>query len=445
MRQVIVGLERVIAGLPEGGAEWEVLAEAVNVLIGLAEGKADRSDQSDRADGSEPVRPVAMGGGDMSQVEKFNARYGVKGRVNLGKKEFKNISDSSLLVISLIISVMPGIFWGLCFFRSSKPACTFSLVLLSFALYWFLNNFSNTTLDMQKKKMIGGIFILEVFMLLMDRQGFLLTVVISIGLCLALAVIAFRRQITGFEWLIKLLAATLAALIWGTFYNLYLGPEIIYMVNGYYPDSGYQSMGISSLFNFRDGLSFFMQNMGGILGGLGAWAGYLFTVFIGLGILAPLLRRKSDPAAADKALYCFMAYGYVLVCLIGMANIMLARHPAILWPDVVRYGYFNSFLVIIMFFGVLSLNSILAIWNGKSGRNLVFVLLSVLFLANVLYLPKSRDLILGGHRTLRCLVAQGLLQALRDPSIDYYALDLPVDDFDIISSVRGKPRLKYLP
>ncbi len=359
-----------------------------------------------------------------------------------GLKEFKNTDDYSILIISLMMLIMPGTFWGLCFFRSSKPACMLSLTVLSFGLYWFFNNFRKDGNDAQKKKALLLIFVFEVFMLMMDRQGVIFTVIISIGSCLALIILSWRRQTDGFGWMVKLLIFTLIALSWGTFYNLYLGPKIIFAGNGYYPSSAFQSMGLESLFNFRGGLTFIMYNMGGMLGGLGTVAGYLFAILIGIGILSPLIKGNSNPAIVDKSIYCFTAYAYVMICFIGSVNIMTFRHQPLLWPDVIRGGYFNPFMVVILFFFAISINSFLSTYDFRGNKYIVITILSFLLLANVMYLPKAREVIMNGHVKPECNQAQNLLQVLRDPSIDYRMVNLSVDEFNIASFVRGKPLLE---
>ncbi len=362
-----------------------------------------------------------------------------------GGKTFKNLSRGSLLAASSLPLVMPGIFWGLCYFRSSKPGCALALAVIAFCLYYFFHNFR----DDGKEKSLCAVFILvpvmEFFMMMMDRQGMFFALVITIGLGLTLGMLAWRRQDAGAGRLIRLTLYSFGVIAFGAWYNYYLGPELIFGANGVFPGAGFQEMGMSSLLNFRGGLAFFMQNMGGMFGGLGSWAGYIFTILIGLGIAAPWFWRKSHLDAVRRSGYLLFAYVYLVAAMIGAANMMTARHPAMLQADVIRGGYFAPNMVIMIFFFLISLDSVSAIWRYRHKKILIFAVLSLLLLANICYLPEAKRRIENGHLSGPCQNAQVLLQILRRPEIDYQSLSLSVREYNFIAAARRDKKLEYVP
>lgn len=361
-----------------------------------------------------------------------------------GNKIFNNLSKGSILAVSSLILVMPGTFWGLGYFRSSKPACALSLALISFCLYYFFHNFRDESKRPSLRKASVMIIIMEFFMMMMDRQGMFFALVITGGMCLALSILAWRKRDEGSKRLIKLTLYSFGVIAAGAYYNWYLGPQLIFSLNEVFPGAEFQKMGITSLFNFQGGLTFFMWNMGGMLGGLGSEAGYIFTVLIGLGILLPWFDRKSSPEAAGKAVYLFIAYGYLVAAMIGAANIMTTRHPAMLQPDVIRGNYFVPNMVIMIFFLLVALNSVSMVWRYRYKKSLCFTVLALLLLMNISYLPAAKSEIESGHLSGQCQNSQALLQVLRHHEIDYQTMDFPIREFNFIATARREVKLQYI-
>ncbi|MEZ4752624.1 MAG: hypothetical protein R3B54_18905 [Bdellovibrionota bacterium] len=120
------------------------------------------------------------------------------------------------------------------FFRSSKILVGFFLYVLLWVSFLETARWDWTRIK-RLAPVLLGLFALFVLMTLADRQGFFF--------CCALALVfgaaAWLYREARWYWLCGI---CVAASVVNTVYNLYLGPQLILSINGYYPDFSFQNM-----------------------------------------------------------------------------------------------------------------------------------------------------------------------------------------------------------
>lgn len=356
---------------------------------------------------------------------------------------FRRLSDGTVLLGSILLLASPFLFWAYSFFRSSKPFCAMALAVLLGVGFRLYRNRTNPAY--RAGRGIGVILIGMLLMGLADRQGVFFAALITVGIglaALAASLQAKGEEVPGARVLCRLACGGVAVLAVLALYNRVLAPALIFALNGYRPDWTYQQIGIGAAFHFDVGAEFVFGGLGVLFGETGIAGGVLFALLIPAGLLVPfLIRRRAGVRQADarSALHFTAAYFYLLFGMIVCANLMGSRHPAILWPEVLRGSYFAPNAVIVVFFLLLSLQSTVKIWPAGRRKSAAFTALLLLTAANIRALPRSYDLLADGIARHEIAITPGVLAALRDRSIDYRTINLPFRAVNFIAIFRGDP------
>jgi hypothetical protein len=230
-------------------------------------------------------------------------------------------------------------------------------------------------------------FVLALVVGLLDRQGAFYVVAAS-GIMLLHFWITRRAGTTA----MALAAAAVALQV----YNLWLGPAIIRLLNGYWPNFDYQRIPYHEVPDqFRPAFQFLWENGRVMLGG---FSGVTFTVLglAGLLLIWPRWRETMaglrHPPVIRAAVYASLGLGALLI----LHGAMILRHPPVFhWLDH-RYWYYPlPFLALLLFVLVVGTNAILP-RLGVKGLRVLQLLLGVVLIGNVASLPHYRDIMLGG-------------------------------------------------
>ncbi len=352
-----------------------------------------------------------------------------------GKRLFKNLDPGALLAVNVLFLLLPAVFWGSNFFRSAKPGCAAMLAVMAFGLYYFFLHIRE-----RNTWLWPLIFGSELLMLLFDRQGMFMAATLTVGCGILLIAVTLLEKDPELNRKTALLCfGSLGVVLLGTLYNLYLGPWFIFQLNGYYPKWDYQTMELQSVFNLRGGLIFMLTNIGGMFGGFGMIAGAGLILLIGGGLILPWFKYRRR-----TAIYTTAAFVFLLCAMTAAANLMAVRHPALLWPDVIRGGYFLPNAVVFMFFFLLSLNSLMEIFtNRKKAEHILFAALLLPLAGNVRALPEMLEIMSRGYAASEYSRVQTLLQVLREPKSDYQELMLTLREHNVVAAIRGERLLRY--
>ncbi len=358
-----------------------------------------------------------------------------------GTRLFKNIGTGSFLTVNCLLMTLPAIFWGNLFFRSSKPGCALMLVIIGFCLYDFFGKYQNKHCGNHLNRLIITIASAEMVMMLLDRQGMFWVATITVGLGLVSVGMVWMNTWRGAIPMKKLLIGSMLVLALGTIYNLYIAPYLIYCLNGYYPECNYQQVGIMGLLNFSGGLTFVLTNLGGMFGGLGIKTGVGVLVLIAAGLISPYLKRGENPVVKRWALWYICAYVFMMCAMIAAANLMTSQHPAMLYPDVIRGGYFMPNAMIVMFFFVIALNSFLGTW--RFDRRVACAILWLMLVGNIFLLRQENPMEPSGHLAGAKIHVHYILYALRHHDFDYQEIPLSLREFNVIAISRGDKLVRH--
>jgi hypothetical protein len=352
-----------------------------------------------------------------------------------GRKIFMNLTDGTLLVVNIIFLLQPMVFLGNLFFRSAKPGCALMLAVVVFSLYGLLADRATKT-----RWFYAFIFGGELLMALFDRQGMFFVGAITVGLGLFLPVVAYFEQNPELNRKLRWLCfGSLCVVLLATLYNLYFGPWLIFLFNGYYPQGSFQALNIWGVFNIQGGLIFILTNIGGAFGGLDMGWGVALILLIGGALALPWYRHRRRSAAYLTGMFVFWLCSTTVA-----ANLMVAQHPAILWADVIRSGYFLPNLVVLLFFFLQALNVVMEEFeNNKNAGRILFCLLLAPVVGNILVLDNAVNGEAGGHQASELKRVQTILQILREPDMDYQSLMLTLREYNVVAAVRGEPVIRY--
>ncbi|MCB0404357.1 MAG: hypothetical protein KDD51_06190 [Bdellovibrionales bacterium] len=211
------------------------------------------------------------------------------------------------------------------FFRSSKILVGFFLYVLLWLSFlesaswdWRKQNWKRLALSLL------GMFVLFLLMTLADRQGFFF--------CCALALVfgaaAWLYREPRWGWLC---AVALTASALNTIYNLYLGPALIFSINGYYPDFSFQNMRFLYSFEGLSARTIAARMIKSLLL-LGETVSYYFGsigTFWGLGLMGGVLVYLFKKGNVREGWISLLGMGLIVV----MALILVFRAPYLLWVE----------------------------------------------------------------------------------------------------------------
>lgn len=239
------------------------------------------------------------------------------------------------------------------FFRSAKFGCALVVTAITFlSLSLILRRYP---LHEQKRRTVAIIALLVVAGLF-DRQGAFFTAAYTVGVgCLLLIqqriqLLHVKLEGTGGDGetvLRNLATGGMGAVLFGMVYNLFLAPQLIFFLNGYYPDFSYQNLGPLSWFDILpEGGRFLCTNAAfALTGTLYLPGGILLLAGIGIPFFLCWHRKR------DKSCLMFgLAYLFMLAAMWAAASVMTARHPPILLPQVMTSVYFLPFWSLLIIF-----------------------------------------------------------------------------------------------
>ena len=302
--------------------------------------------------------------------------------------------------------------WGdFVFFRSSKPAVTFLLTLLCFTVIDLLKN-------QEQRNIFSKICIVSslVMMPFFDRQGFFFAGVFTVGSLFLWLAACYRKTAVwmwGSEKTVDLLRyfsfCGVVSLFVSTLWNIFIAPEIIMALNGYYPSFEYQQLPSGAYFNFAGGIEFFFKNIFFLFFPLG----YKWSIFAGVALIflfaANVFMIKT---VLHKRIFFAILFVLMIIIWIILSNIMTARHEAILMESVVYGIYFLPFLAILTVFFIL----LLANTSGYShyllvGLTVISILGNIALKCSIIEAPgKDGDLMFFYK-----MVAPAVIRNLNEP------------------------------
>ncbi len=240
------------------------------------------------------------------------------------------------------------------FFRSAKYGCT----LLFTATMVFSWGILVRRVGRARYQRIVIIAVLLAIAGLFDRQGAFFVAAFAGGtgaLLLALQILQLHPKLNlgiatcELKVLRMLALGGLGATVFNLCYNFWLGPWIIYFLNGYFPSFAYQNLhGISLLQVLPGGVKFLCGNCGFALTGVpNATAGFLLLVLIAGGFFFCWCRTRRG-----RSLIAGTIFLLALVAIILASTAMVGRHPPVLHPMVMVGLYFLPiWSLLIMFAG----------------------------------------------------------------------------------------------
>ena len=240
-------------------------------------------------------------------------------------------------------------------------------------------------------------FVLLVIAALLDRQGFFY--VLSACLMLLVHYLVTRK-------LKDLLLASVAAAIFIHIYNVFLGPAVIWAINGQEPDWSFQQIPVEAWANLPvhclQAGRLLIANLVLVAGGylavgylvLGLTAAWLMWKAIGFCLGQGRGRRwehcRSGPRLA--ILYTLM----IIALHVVMFGVMIARHPYVYtWIDHWYWYYPLPFLVVTLFGLAVLFHAVLPHLQTVP-RRLLRVALILIAASNLAHLPAYRTLMAGG-------------------------------------------------
>lgn len=257
---------------------------------------------------------------------------------------------------------------------------------------------------------------------LLDRQGFAYILI-------ACAVFCVHYLLT--RTLQDMLIASIAAAIFAHAYNLFLGPALIWAVNGYHPNFIYQHIPSEEFVGLPvlGAPRLLIANMAALTGGYYV-VGYLVVSGIAAWLLwkaidfhrAPPPGNLRERYSSGEALAMIHAL-IVFVLQIVMFLLMFARHGYLYeWIDHWYWYYTLPFLMTALFGLALLLNDVMPRLGATQRRTLQVALL-LMAISNLLHLPANRRLMLTSHWFSQEYPQSEMLKASirnhsRDPNLD---------------------------
>lgn len=363
------------------------------------------------------------------------------------RRLFDGLSHFMVSLACLLLLSSPFLFLGGTFFRSSKMLCSFSLALICAAL---LALYRRQISKPAEKFLVATVAISCLFMSLMDRQGVFFSLLLCVGVGLTALAMAFKeRSRPGSlesgtcKTLTSLALSLFGVLLFDALYNHLLAPHAIFHFNGYWPDFSFQRMGFMDVFNFRGGLPFLFGGMGIFACNSGMTGGLALGLLIGLGLLSPLLSRRKESwrerfksQEAHAAIQATLAYAFVLSGMLLSANLMTAKHPELLWRDVIRSVYFAPNAIAILFFLLFALDSAVKSFKGNLRLKFLAPLLALFAIGNVIALPNALETLRTGHIAVEMSFTPEAIYFIRNPSRDCHLSFLSYLHLDLIRALR---------
>ena len=317
-----------------------------------------------------------------------------------GNLLFRNMSKLEIFAGTCLLISTPDFLLNTSFFRSAKPLCTLFICLicyLTLLLYYRGMVFSKQN----NKLIIATIAIIELFMILSDRQGVFFVAALSVITAVFL-MFSFRLpelSPANRYSLFKLASVSASVLVFAALYNGLICPWIIFALNGYFPSFSFQNLQPVNINSALDGIMAFFRYVGVILGIGGVWGGIIVIAAIFILLLLPLRKHVGDWSmrSNQQQVYFLCAFILLIAMMVAMFVLMTARHSSLAsLPELVSGTYSMPTLALVVFFVMLALNC-LQRRKSKVVKNLITALIFLITLVNLILLPHYLNMQRQGH------------------------------------------------
>lgn len=317
-----------------------------------------------------------------------------------GNLLFRNLSKIEIFAGTCLLMSMPIFVLNSSFFRSAKPLCSLFLCLISYftlLLYYRGMIFKNR----KNNLLIWTIIAVELLMVISDKQGvfFVAAFGMIFAIFLIFSFILPKLSIPNNRSLLFLALGTAGVLLISVLYNGMICPQIIYALNGYYPNFDFQkpqAINISVIFS---GLAVFLKFIGTILSRSGLFGGIAVLIVILLTLGIPLYKYSGNLKKRwyTQRFYILSTFILLFSAISVMFILMTSRLPELVdFPELICSSYIMPTMIVLFFFIMLSLNC----WQrgkSKSYGKAIVVLFLILSFVNIMTIPYYIDLMHKGH------------------------------------------------
>lgn len=354
---------------------------------------------------------------------------------------FPHLDGRLITAVSLIYALFPVT--SVTYYRSAKPLTAFFLTASCFLI-----------LTLYRRLYDGGrwrmsLFLLSIslFLLMMaDRQGAFFTAVFAAFCGLVLACSSRSAYVRHPEVLARTALISWGIVLFGTGYNLFLSPYLVYRLNGYVPDFDYQYTESGAVFAFSGGLEFVFSNLGRFFCGSGGGAGMVVGIAVMLLLAAALAshvrwRNGGGGVLADQRLSALLVFLYAGAALTACANVMVVKCPPILVErDLLNGSYATPMTALMVVFLLQAMN----LTRGKRlWRTLWMLLLSAALLCQLeQYCPWNGEVPRALKSTFDTAYGpevRAMKHLLADPSAEFRRFPLMFRNELLLRQMRGLP------
>lgn len=294
-----------------------------------------------------------------------------------------NTEKSIIYLLGLLYLSSPPIVFSEIFYRTNKVIASVAIYFTIMIIYEFRKFINN-----QKFFLLSILLLIsELIACLSDEQGFAIIILIAVFVGLNAFKYGKSNKI--------ILSITVLALITAFLYKKYLGVEIFKAINGITPiELSMNGQNFLSIDKFFDAYRIFVKYISYFYGNLFYQSIHQVSIYTGIAIfiiLILIIKRKIN-------LYIFINFLIAVGLLIYMLNIMILKHAAILWEDMITY---YNIPIVTFIFSI----SVICIKNNKyikiNPKNkfsyfLIFILMA-LNISNMISINKNKQKIINGH------------------------------------------------
>lgn len=299
-------------------------------------------------------------------------------------------SNERLIVylIGLLYLTSPPIIFSGIFYRTNKVIAAAAIYFSIILIYKLINESYSGTKNFI---LVIIIFIIQVIACLADEQG--LAIIILISAFLGVDTLQSGKN------KIKAFAVSITAIATSFVYKNYLGKELFRVINGIVPNElSMESSNFLNINNLSSAYTILLKYISYLYGNLFYQSinqGLIYTAIIGLGIILVIFNRRINIYVLTKLILIFLFLVYVL-------NVMIYKHPAILWSDMITY--YNIPIVTFLFSISIVFVKLRYIHYeipskyqiNKIELSAIFILL-FLILSNLSSINSFKDKIVSGH------------------------------------------------
>ncbi len=338
-----------------------------------------------------------------------------------------------LLLIDLVFLSSPQVFLDTFFPRTAKIIVTLFLTLTILFI---------AKLIRQKQKKTSTTILIAItsfFMSISDRQGFLYLT----GLTIMSFILPFYKN--NFNKYRKVSLYLLISLLCSILYAYIVAPFLIKLLEGYQPNFTYMNVPLMELFKYPnlmiDSGFYLLDILGFLLGNSRVlavlailtmfYAFYNHKKFKGnISTINPVsLMRGKEPLIT---LICIFLFSLV------MYDVMIFRHPPILWEDLRREVYILPSTLLVLFGMSFSIIRLLII--SPKLKKIIVCFLTVIAVFNIASLPYHLDILRKGHMNYRFINTSKAISCIKQFSISEKKFNLDSDMEGVCRFVREKAR-----